>query len=177
MLLKDYFELVNYQITEGSTFMWSCFGPNARIIDSWNGDHDGWSADVVFDCQTSTVYQLNVCDYAHNLAYQWINPKWRDAYYAEAKAHNVYPYEAWDGVNYVEIEVITDYFEKARAIIARKKPDTRVSIEISLENDLLLKLAMMAHEKDITLNQLIQNILVDYLKESGMPIPAMKPPA
>jgi len=34
-----------------------------------------------------------------------------------------------------------------------------VSVEIELDNDLLLQLALMAHRKDITLNQLIIDIL------------------
>lgn len=36
-----------------------------------------------------------------------------------------------------------------------------VEIEISLDNDVILGLALMAHEQDITLNQLIVNILKD----------------
>lgn len=168
MLLKEYFELVNYQITEGSTFMWSCFGPDARIIDSWNGDNDGWSADVVFDCQTSTVYQLNVCDYANNRAYRWIHPQWRTSYQNEATARQIDPDEAWDGVSYTQLEFATEFFEKAREIIMGEPPDTRVPIEFILEERTVYKLMLMAHKKDTTLNKLIQEIMVEYLGEHGV---------
>ena len=39
------------------------------------------------------------------------------------------------------------------------------TIEIRLPKKLLYKLMMMAHEQDITLNQLIENILVKTIKE------------
>lgn len=45
-----------------------------------------------------------------------------------------------------------------------------VSVEIELDNDLLLQLALMAHRKDITLNQLIIDILkkeVERLEEQN----------
>lgn len=37
--------------------------------------------------------------------------------------------------------------------------DKREIIELDLDHDLLFKLFMMAHEQDITFNQLIENIL------------------
>ena len=42
---------------------------------------------------------------------------------------------------------------------------TKETIEIKLPKKLLYKLMMMAHEQDITLNQLIENILVKTIKE------------
>ena len=39
------------------------------------------------------------------------------------------------------------------------------TIEIKLPKKLLYKLMLMAHEQDITLNQLIENILVKTIKE------------
>ena len=39
------------------------------------------------------------------------------------------------------------------------------TIEIKLPKKLLYKLMMMAHEQNITLNQLIENILVKTIKE------------
>jgi predicted HicB family RNase H-like nuclease len=39
------------------------------------------------------------------------------------------------------------------------------TVEIRLPKKLLYKLMMMAHEQDITLNQLIENVLVKTIKE------------
>jgi predicted HicB family RNase H-like nuclease len=41
--------------------------------------------------------------------------------------------------------------------------DNRVIIGLELEQDLLYQLMLMAHEQDITLNQLIEQILRQYL--------------
>jgi len=47
--------------------------------------------------------------------------------------------------------------------------DNRVSIEIDLDQDLLYQLMLKAHEHDITLNQMIEKILREYLdKETGV---------
>ncbi len=39
--------------------------------------------------------------------------------------------------------------------------DNREAITLDLDHDVLFKLFMMAHEQDITFNQLIENILRD----------------
>ena len=41
--------------------------------------------------------------------------------------------------------------------------DNRVTIEIDLDEDLLYQLMLKAHEHDITLNQMIERILREYL--------------
>jgi len=47
--------------------------------------------------------------------------------------------------------------------------DNRVTIEIDLDQDLLYQLMLKAHEYDITLNQMIEKILREYLdKETGV---------
>ena len=47
--------------------------------------------------------------------------------------------------------------------------DNRVTIELDLDEDLLYQLMLKAHEHDITLNQMIEKILREYLdKETGI---------
>jgi predicted HicB family RNase H-like nuclease len=47
--------------------------------------------------------------------------------------------------------------------------DNRVTIEIDLDEDLLYQLMLKAHEHDITLNQMIEKILREYLdRETGI---------
>jgi predicted HicB family RNase H-like nuclease len=47
--------------------------------------------------------------------------------------------------------------------------DNRVIIGLELEQDLLYQLMLMAHEQDITLNQLVEKILREYLdRETGI---------
>lgn len=42
--------------------------------------------------------------------------------------------------------------------------DGKVDVVLDLEQDLLYELMIMAHNRDITLNQLIETILSEYLK-------------
>ena len=44
-------------------------------------------------------------------------------------------------------------------------PDNRVTIKIDLDEDLLYQLMLKAHEHDITLNQMIERILREYLDQ------------
>ena len=39
----------------------------------------------------------------------------------------------------------------------------RETVEIEIEEELLYQLMLMAHEKDITLNQLVENILREFI--------------
>ena len=41
--------------------------------------------------------------------------------------------------------------------------DNRVTIEIDLEDDVLFRLMLQAHEHDITLNQMIEKILREFI--------------
>lgn len=41
--------------------------------------------------------------------------------------------------------------------------DNRVIMKIDLEQDLLFQLMLLAHEQDITLNQLVERILREYI--------------
>lgn len=45
------------------------------------------------------------------------------------------------------------------------KDDGKVDMELDLEDDLLFELMIRAHQQDITLNQLIQNILTRVIEE------------
>jgi predicted HicB family RNase H-like nuclease len=41
--------------------------------------------------------------------------------------------------------------------------DTRETIEIDIEQELLYQIMLLAHERDITLNQMIERILREYI--------------
>ena len=45
--------------------------------------------------------------------------------------------------------------------------DGKVDVVLDLEQDLLYELMLMAHERDITLNQLIETILSEHIKNEN----------
>jgi hypothetical protein len=159
LTLKEWMELTEYRVTEGSDYGWRCFGDDAYSLSSWNGDHDGWSSNIVFDTKTQEVYTVEVCDYRHQRAYRIINPDYRQAYLDEAKAHEVNEREAWDDVDFVDLDVDDDFVQKGLAIRSGEDYDTRVSIPVDFPDDMLFALMKQAHEQDITFNQHVENIL------------------
>jgi len=157
--VKEWMELVEYRITEGDSYLWRCFGSKAFSLSSWNGDHKGWSMNMVFDTATQTVYAVEVCDYARDRAYRMINPDYKLVHDAEALSRGVDYKEAWDDVYYVDLEDDEDFCEKAEAIRDSIDYDARVSVPLTVPDDVLFELMKRAHDQDITLNQLVEKIL------------------
>lgn len=162
--LKDFFEVTEYRVTETSDYLWSCFGNNAQSMDYWNQDHDGHSVCIVFDRLTQTVYSFEVADYSRDRAYRYINPEYAQAHRDEVVRRNIDD-NAWDDVPWTDIEVEEDILEKARAIVSGQEYDTRVQVPIDLADSEWFKLMRMAHDRDITLNQLVEQILVDVINQ------------
>jgi len=68
--LKQWMELVDYRITEGSDYHLA--GKNLFSLTSWNGRQSdgGYSMEIVFDQKTQAVYFVEACDYSNNRAYR-----------------------------------------------------------------------------------------------------------
>lgn len=162
--VKEFMELVDYRLTEGDSYLWKCFGDNAYSLSAWNGDHDGWSFNMVFDTQTQVVYTVETCDYARDRAYRLINPDFKQAHDDEAKTRGISANEAWDDVNYVDLETVEDFIQKGQAIRDGVEYDTRVSVPLTVPDDVLFELMKRAHEQDITFNQLVENVLWEAIR-------------
>jgi hypothetical protein len=163
MNMKDWMELIDYRITEGSEYLWDCFGSNAYSLTYWNQDHDGHSTNILFDTQSHQVYIVEVCDYKNSKAYRYINPEFKDEYFNEVKTRNVDD-TAWDNVHWIDLEDYNDWKEKAYAILNDQPYDTRVKIPIELSDEELLVLFKMAHDRDITFNQLVESAIEELMK-------------
>lgn len=116
LTLKDFFEITNYRITEGSEFCWNCFGANAYMLDYWSGDPEGgFNIGVVFDRATQVVYEMIACDYDSNEAFRWTNPDVVEARQAEATQRGVNVNEAWDDIEYQDLDA-EEFAEVANTI-------------------------------------------------------------
>jgi len=163
--MKEFMELIDYKITEGSKYGWECYGPNAYMLDSWNGEQDGYSFTIIFDTKDHTVYEVQAHDYVHNRAYRMVNPDFEKKMKKEAKRRNVSKKEAWDDVNYIDLGVDDDFIQKALAIKAGEDYDTSVMVNLDLPDDILLKAALEAHKQNITLNDYINKALASMVEE------------
>ena len=170
--LKDFMEVVDYRITEGSDYQWHCFGSDAYRLDSWDGDQDGHTFSIVFDTRTQEVYQVEAFDYKRERAYRMVNPEFKDAFDAEHVARDVLDmaWERDDGtpVKYVDLDVVEDFMEKAYAISNDQEYDTRVQIQVEFTDEDLLKYMKIAHEQDITFNQLVEIALQEAIDQHNM---------
>lgn len=152
-------EVVGYRISEGADYSWQCYGPNAYCLDSWNGDHDGHSFTIIFDNKNQTVYEAQAHDYLHQRAYRMINPDFAKKTRKEAKRRNVPKDQAWEDVDYVDLEVDADFIQKCLAIAAGEDYDTRVSIPLDFTDEELLTYMKMAHERDMSFNEFVETAL------------------
>ena len=168
--LKEWMKIVDYRITEGSDYCWHCYGNDVHMLDSWNGEQDGHSFTVIFDTKTQVVYEVQAHDYVHNRAYRMINPDFQKTNKKEAKKRDIDKNNAWDDVNYVDIEVDDDFFQKCLAIKAGEDYDTRVSVPMDFSDEELLTYMKLAHDLDITLNQLVEQALREAIDRAGITV-------
>ena len=168
--MKEWMELVGYRITEGSAYMWQCYGANAYALDSWNGEQDGHSFTVIFDTKTQVVYEVLAHDYVHNRAYRMMNEDFRKKNKKEAKRRDINKDLAWehdDGtpLNYIDLDVDDDFIQKCLAIRAGEDYDTRVSVPVDFSDEELLQYMKLAHERDVTFNEFVEEALQRALSE------------
>ena len=88
----------------------------------------------------------------------------------EAKKRDIDKDNAWDDVNYIDLDVDDDFIQKCLAIREGEDYDVRVSVPLELEDDQMLELMSMAHKQDITLNQLVENILRNVIAEKEITV-------
>lgn len=157
MHLSKVNEALNHRIIGGSEYQWKCYGPDVRFLD-YESDHA--HASVLFDTLTQEVYEANVSSKDDSVRpYRWLNPETKQDYITEAKEKGINPNNAWDDVNWCDLETVEDFLEKAEAIFNGETFDTRVEVPIELEDGELFQLMKMAHERDITFNKLVEEIL------------------
>lgn len=155
--LKEYFEAINGQITGGESYGWTTFGEHARYLDSDREGH--YSISAVFDSQTQQVYTLELWDYDRELYYRWIDPDYVEAQRSMSESKGVKFNMAFDQTKFIDLELAEDMFEKISARVQDQDYDQRVKVPLNLEEDQVNALMRMAHEQDITLNQLVERIL------------------
>tara|TARA_R110000803_G_scaffold49656_2_gene103302 strand:- start:1835 stop:2347 length:513 start_codon:yes stop_codon:yes gene_type:complete len=166
LTLKEFMDLIDYKITEGSKYQWECFGTNAYTLDSWDGDYQGHSFSILFDTQTQVVYQVEAHDYKNNRAYRMVNADFSAAYTAECLERGVNEKQATEVVDFVDLDIVDDFIQKCLAIKAGEDYDTRISVPLELDDDMMFDLMKLAHARDITFNQMVELTLQEALSNA-----------
>lgn len=163
-VFQELIEANNFEITGGSEYQWQCFGHNARYLDFDREDH--FSINCVFDTVDHTVYIIEAWDYINNREYRWINPNYLDEYKEACKENEVDFRESFDSNKFVDLEVIEDMFEKIQGIRSGEDYDSRVKVPLTLDDKDLFELMKMAHERDITLNAMVEEVLTVAIEDA-----------
>lgn len=157
--LQQFFELIEFKINDGQPYGWSCFGPNAYIISV--DENPSASASIVFDTKTQEVYEVDVHDYINNRSYRLMNSKFQKAYLKEAKSRKVNPNEAYDNVNFIDLELTEDYLEKASAILMGQDYDTNILVPLEFEEYEMNQILELANAQGLTPEQYLSKLIQD----------------
>jgi hypothetical protein len=166
--LKDFLTAIDYKITEGSEYGWTCYGPNTHRVERQVGDHTGNTLTCVFDTKDHFVYELEAWDNATDRIYRWINPDYIKAYKKACKKHDVDFKNACDRLNYIDLDVEGDILEKIHAIANNEAYDDRVQIEVDFTDEDMLQYMKLAHQLDITFNELVERALKTAIDERNL---------
>lgn len=161
--IQDFMEAVKYEISGGSDFQWSCYGPNAWSISA-DTHYASRSASIVFDTKTQIVYEAHVLDYVNKRAYRLTHPDYVEARKSESENRQINLKEAWDDVDFVDLDVDQDWIDKATAIFNDEDYDVRVCISMELDADVLLTLMKQAHDEDLTFNDYMNKVAKEYME-------------
>lgn len=160
--IQRWMECCNYNIFDSWDFLWECW-PSCLVISakSQSGRNE---FSIYFDKNTRVVHQVSAYDNLHNRAYRWMNPDTRTAYLAESLNLNAGD-EAWEGVNYTDLDSQDDFFDKMSQIYQEAEYDTRVVVPLVIGDQEFIHVAKMAHERDITFNRMVELLLTEYLSK------------
>lgn len=165
--VQNFTEAINFEITGGSEYMWECFGPDARYLDSEHPNE--FQASIVFGGPERTVFICELFDYVNNRAYRWTNPDYREAHEKEAKKRKVDIKKALDNVDFADIEVAEDILEKIQELTAgNTNYDSRIKVPVDFSDEELLKYMKLAHELDITFNELVERAIKEAVEKHGV---------
>ena len=157
--LEDFLKSIDFHITEGSEYLWQCFGPDSYQISSWNRNDNENTVCAVFDKKTKVVYTMEAWDYQNRRTYRWIHPEYVDAVKEEYSSRNLDFNVSIDDEKFIDIDVPEDILEKSKAISEGVPYDTRIQVTLNLDDREMLQLMTLAHNQDITLNRLVEKIL------------------
>jgi hypothetical protein len=153
MKLKKILKLFDYRISEGSEFLWDCFGPNARYLDFNGPDSMQNSVGVVYDTITTKVYQIDFCCESVDDVYTWVDPEYEVAHHRECTARNV------ERTNQCYSK--QSFLTMALDAYHGRVPDTDLALDIDLNLSAgdVHQLHLMSVEKGITFDELVNEAL------------------
>jgi hypothetical protein len=111
MHIKEMIEATKFKVSDGSEYLWSCYGNNARFMDFGDED-DAVTASCVFDTKTQEVYEVSLV--VNMKAIRWINPKYLNALQSEYVARELDIGLFIDDIPYIDCTSKEEFLEKVK---------------------------------------------------------------
>lgn len=157
MHINEVFKAISFRILNSSEFLYKCFGENHPRSFEFTDCNNRPCGNFTADC-FGRVYEV-VVDPNNGSCYRWVDPNFKDGLFEETKNHGADPTNAWDDVYFTELEVEEDILTKLEAICNGLTFDDRIMVPVDLDDATFASIARMAHERDITLNQMMEIII------------------
>jgi hypothetical protein len=170
MKLSELNDVTRSLIVGGSEYLWKCW-PNGRHIDyEYTTTEDGRSTTyychAVYSSETNVVYEVSLSNDLGDIRYLWLNPDFREAHTVEAKTRGIDYRIAWDNVYWDEVskieilELVRKYYtpDQANSFTPGKKYSR---IIVDLDDDTYRGLQETMIKRNITFNQLVEEILIE----------------
>jgi hypothetical protein len=119
MKIQDVSLAAGHRVCGGSEYQWQCW-PDAQFMDFT--DIDGQEvAGCIYSREDQTVYSAEVHlyepEFADSVSYRWLNPDWKQAMLDEATQRGVDSANAYDGVQFTDIEDETEFLDLVSRIV------------------------------------------------------------
>jgi len=163
--LTNFLKAIDYKITDSSEYRWDCYGDNIHCIDSYNAGFTECSA--LFTKNGGEIRELVMHDFESLRSYRWTDPRFTQARKDEALSMRLDDNVAYGDVNFIELEMIEDMFEKMTAVIRGEEYDTRIMIPLDMTEQEFLEVARAAHALDITINAFFEMAIKEAIRKVG----------
>lgn len=165
MRIEHFLQAVNYQINESAEFLWKCFGDDVKFLDaSISSDipNEDVSVSCTFHPTTRKVFSIEIWndrdfDYGSDncIGYLWVDPNFIEAYQKEYSIR---------GLGYKNVELpLEEILTKIRQAFGTETE----ALDINIDPELHLELFKLAHERDISFNEYIVEILRKQIDNLG----------
>lgn len=159
--INAFLRAANWQVTEGTAFGWDCFGPNIRYLIASINETDV-HASAIFSTESKELYVMELFVAEQNTNRRWINPKYQETYRSAFIARALDPDRADEVSQFID----TDFDDMLRRTTEAFSGPRYSDIDLHLEEEVAVAAMKVAHGKDITLNELVDEILRDAIQRA-----------
>lgn len=165
--IQFFADVMGYRVDDSFVHQWEVFKGYAYNISRYGDNGDKYYLDATYDYRDGKILVAEVSDYLNKRAYRWVEPSFKEEYdeWKSFKGHEYDDITDVDGNKYIELSSAEKFCGLAKAIIKGEKYDDKETVEVDLSDSELFSLMKLAHEKDITLNQLVQEILEEHISK------------